>query len=253
MKWVILTAWILGAALQDQDPPPPPPSRDQQVVFQCDFASADDLSAWELIGGSWRWADHAATDLVQGAMVLEKDPQRYQPKFRSPTQLALLRDHSVTDFEWEVVVNSTHPPYGHRDVCIFFGYVDADHYYYAHLADAMDERANQIFIVNGADRERISTETNSGNSWDGGPHRVRVRRQTESGLIEVYFNDMTQPVMRASDKTFLEGRVGVGSFDDSAAFYSVELRTPKSSRMAESAVQHPRAEGCLARVTSVGD
>jgi hypothetical protein len=41
-----------------------------------------------------------------------------------------------------------------------------------------------------------------------------VRREVESGTIEVFFDDMSKPVMTASDATFEQGRIGVGSFDD---------------------------------------
>jgi hypothetical protein len=51
-------------------------------------------------------------------------------------------------------------------------------------------------------------------------HRTAVEaaRDVESGLIEVYFDNMDKPVMSTEDKTFLHGTVGLGSFDDVGNF-----------------------------------
>ncbi len=35
-----------------------------------------------------------------------------------------------------------------------------------------------------------------------------------TGSIEVFFDNMDKPIMRAQDKTFLSGGIGFGSFDD---------------------------------------
>ena len=90
----------------------------------------------------------------------------------------------------------------------------------------MDDRANQIFIVNEADRTKISASTTEGTPWDDAWHWLRVRRDAESGSIEVFFDDMTRPVMTANDKTFQSGKVGVGSFDDRVDVAEVILKTP---------------------------
>ena len=47
---------------------------------------------------------------------------------------------------------------------------------------------------------------------------ARVVRKVGVGTIEVYFDNMETPVMRAEDKTFVWGQVGVGSFDDTGNF-----------------------------------
>ena len=44
-----------------------------------------------------------------------------------------------------------------------------------------------------------------------------------SGEIEVYFDDMQTPVMKAVDTTFGTGRIGVGSFDDTGDFDTIRL------------------------------
>jgi hypothetical protein len=53
---------------------------------------------------------------------------------------------------------------------------------------------------------------------------VRIVRRVASGATEVYFDDMEQPVMTATDATFAWGSVGVGTFDDTADFDNVQVR-----------------------------
>jgi hypothetical protein len=50
---------------------------------------------------------------------------------------------------------------------------------------------------------------------------VRVVRDSTSGSIQVYFDNMDKPIMTAQDRTFLSGGIGFGSFDDTGAIDSV--------------------------------
>lgn len=148
----------------------------------------------------------------------------YKPPHRSPVNICLLKDVTVGDFQLTAKVLSTHPDYGHRDSVIVFGYQDPAHFYYVHLATKADDHANQIFIVNGADRKKISLTTTPGTQWDDHWHTLRVVRQVKEGTIEIYFDDLKKPVMTAQDKTFAWGRVGIGSFDDTSDWDDIELR-----------------------------
>ena len=47
---------------------------------------------------------------------------------------------------------------------------------------------------------------------------------------QVYFDDMERPVMRAKDKTFTWGRVGLGTFDDHGNFDEFKLRGERVER-----------------------
>jgi hypothetical protein len=188
-----------------------------------------ELKEWELVDNGWKTA---ADDSGEKFLSLATKASNYQPKYRSPTHLALWKTEVDGDFELDIEVKSTHPDYGHRDVVLFLGYQNPDQYYYVHLAKAMDENANQVFIVNQAARKKISTTTTAGVPWDDAWHTVRIRREVSSGKFTVYFDDLTKPVMAATDKTFGKGRIGVGSFDDTADFRKVQIRklpeTPKS-------------------------
>lgn len=152
-----------------------------------------------------------------------KKNSNYKPPHRAPFNMALVKEMTVGDVQIDAKVLSTNPDYGHRDVCLFFGYQDPGHLYYVHLGKKADDHANQIFIVNGADRKKISLTSTEGTNWDDNWHNVRVVRKVGDGTIEVYFDDMQKPVMTAKDTTFTWGRVGVGSFDDTSDWDDVKI------------------------------
>ncbi|MCA9247295.1 MAG: hypothetical protein KDA42_09280 [Planctomycetales bacterium] len=176
----------------------------------------------------WEYADEAAWKVEAGGsgkvLALLKKHSDYKPPFRSPYNMALLKDVQVSDFQLTARVQSTEPDYGHRSLCLFFGYQDPAHFYYVHFGKKTDAHANQIFIVDNAARTKISTKTTDGTPWDDNWHTLRVARDAASGTIAVYFDDMNEPVMTAVDKTFTWGRIGVGSFDDRGVFDQIELR-----------------------------
>jgi hypothetical protein len=148
---------------------------------------------------------------------------QYKPPVRSPWNISILREPVVTDFLLEVRLRSTTKDYPHRDMCIVFGYQDAQHFYYAHLGKQADPHSHSVFIVNATPRVSIATERTDGTPWDDEEHVVRVRRETSSGLIEVFFDDGVDPIIKATDRTFLRGRIGVGAFDDLGEIHEVRL------------------------------
>lgn len=175
----------------------------------------------------WEFSDPAAWRVEDGPSgKLLSLFQKTTPKtpHRSPFGMALLKDVVVGDFVLEVRVQSTVKDYPHRDLCLFFGYKDSAHFYYSHLGKKTDDHANQLFIVNGADRTKISTRTTEGTDWTDDWHTLKVVRKTGDGTIEVYYDDLKTPVQTAVDKTFLSGRIGVGSFDDTGRFDDLKLR-----------------------------
>jgi len=188
------------------------------LIFEETFeAGADkweptDSEAWKIVDGR----DGKGYSLFKAS--------KYKPPQRSPLNYSLRKDANVTDFVLEADVQSKARDYGHRDMCLFFGFQDPAHFYYAHVARTTDDHANQIFIVDGAERQKISTKTTPGTMWDDNWHHLQLVRDVKSGEIAVYFDDMQSPVMTATDKTFAWGRVGLGSFDDVGIWDNVKLR-----------------------------
>jgi hypothetical protein len=188
------------------------------TVLTEDFSSGNtshlefmDPSAWKVVAGQ------------DGSFLSMTKDSSYKPPVRSPENIAWLKDLKVADLILDATVRSTQPEYGHRDVCFLFGGQDASHFYYVHLATKADEHANSIFLVNGEPRVSIATERTEGTHWDEGWHHVRVIRDATAGSIEIYFDDMAKPVMKATDRNFGKGKIGFGSFDDTADFAKIVI------------------------------
>lgn len=200
------------------------------VVAQSDSDSAEFADDFESSLDNWEMTDANAWEVVDddGNQVLGLvRASKYEPEVRSPLNIALVKDRAYDSFELTVRMKQTGREYGHRDLCLFFGYQDPAHFYYVHLASVADEHANSIFLVNGSPRATIAETRTDGTKWDDGYHVVKIVRDAESGRVEVFFDDMTKPVMTATDKTFGEGRVGVGSFDDVGHFDDFEVAPAK--------------------------
>jgi hypothetical protein len=197
---------------------------DLPLLFEDDFESG---------AGQWEPTDASAwkiTETDAGNVYSQfKKRSNYKPPHRSPYNMSLIKDVTVGDFVLEAKVLSTHPDYGHRDVCLFFGYQDPGNLYYVHLGKKTDAHANQIFIVDDADRTKISLTTTPGTDWDDQWHNVKIVRKTDDGTIEIYFDAMDKPVMTAKDKTFTWGRVGIGSFDDTGDWDNIRLYGEKAA------------------------
>lgn len=148
---------------------------------------------------------------------------RTKPPHRSPFNYALLKKHTFHPFTATAKVKTTTTAYGHRDVVFVFGWQDEAHFYYVHFGEKADAHSCQIFIVNGADRTKISSKETTGIPWkDDTWHTLKVTRDVDN-VIHVYFDDMDQAVLEAKDSTFGAGRVGLGSFDDTAQFDDFEI------------------------------
>jgi len=168
---------------------------------------------------AWRFARTngvTALDLFQQS--------HYQPPVRSPVNIALITDKVFADFVLEADLLQTSQEYGHRDMCLSFGFQSPTNFYYVHLATAADDHAHNIFIVNGVPRTKIATKTTQGIDWGRGIwHKVRLERKVADGSIKVYFDDLARPIMLAQDKSFGAGAVGFGSFDDTGMVKNIHL------------------------------
>ncbi|MBN1348595.1 hypothetical protein JXJ21_04235 [candidate division KSB1 bacterium] len=189
-----------------------------QSIYSENFESGD-IAAWAP-------TDSAAWELLQedgNTCYALKGKSNYQPPFRSPHSISLINNLIVTNFAMELDLKQTGRIYGHQDLCLFFGYQDSSHFYYVHLGRKADAHANSIFIVNEAPRLSIAKIRTDSTAWTTEWHHARLERDVASGDILVYFDDMKKPVMEATDKTFLWGKVGLGSFDDSGCFDNIQI------------------------------
>ena len=213
-----LIALALPVALTAQDAETPVTVNDLPLVYRNDFEG-------EFEG--FEWTDEEAWKIVEDgegnhALSLYKQSD-YEPPVRSPLNMARLADLDVTDFVLEVRMKQTGRDYGHRDMCLFFGYQDPSHFYYVHMATAADPNAHSVFLVNDEPRVSVCDDRTAGIDWGTDYHTVRIVRKVMEGTVEVYYDDMDEPIMRTTDKTFTHGAIGFGSFDDTGNIDDVRV------------------------------
>ncbi len=217
---VVLPILLSIVALQAADLP-----KGYKLLYEQNFSKSDaakefvmtDPQAWKI-----------SKDDKGSALELASQ-SKYRPAYRSPFNIALIKDKTFGDFVLEADVIQTGKEYGHRDMCFFFGFQNPEQFYYAHVASAADEHAHNIFIVNQKPRAKIAKTTTKGVNWGVDIwHHVRLERKLSDGIIKVFFDDMTLPIMVAEDKTFGEGLVGFGSFDDTGKVANVKIWGPSS-------------------------
>ena len=219
------TAVSFVATLTAADAPSLPPSgavpAGYRLVYEQHFDSPAAVSGFVMSDPkAWQFA----ADDTSFALALTRQSD-YKPAVRSPFNITLIGDRIFGDFVLEADLIQTGKEYGHRDMCLFFGLRDPGHFYYAHIATKTDDHAHNIFIVNDAPRTKISRSTTEGVNWGLDIwHRVRLERRGDT--VQVYFDDLTRPIMTAQDATFGAGWVGFGSFDDTGKVDNIRIWAP---------------------------
>lgn len=190
-----------------------------KLLYSQDFAKPEaiqdfvmtDPSAWTVSRG-----DRPALELTKQS--------KYKPPFRSPVNIALIAGKSFGDCVIEVECLQTGREYGHRDMCIFYGFQSPSKFYYTHIASAADPHAHNCFLVNDAARVAFAQETTKGVEWGLNVwQKVRIERKVSDGTVRVFFNDMEKPIMVAKDKTHGAGQIGFGSFDDTGKVTNIRI------------------------------
>lgn len=190
---------------------------------------SDGLNRWEPLNEA-HWSVEQVED--QAVLRLEQTgPQR--PPVRRPGEYALVRGEAWSNVTLAVRARSLEPTEKKgRDIVLIFGYRDDTHFYYAHLSnDSNGTVHNVIMKVAGETRGAIHREERPEPRLTDGWHDIRVTHLAD-GTIEVWMDDLEQPLMTARDRDYPGGRVGIGSFDDRAEFgrVVVEGSTSKKER-----------------------
>ncbi|HEX2882093.1 MAG TPA: hypothetical protein VHO25_21385, partial [Polyangiaceae bacterium] len=206
-------------------PPGTPP--DYTLLFEETFAAPAAMDRF-LYGNPGDWA-HVAMD----GGYAEWTGFSYDPPYRSPFSMAIIKDQKFSSLVLEVEVMQTSMTGGHRDFCVMWNIVDASHFYYAHIGAAHDGVSHNIHIVNMADRAAITTTYDDGFDWGTDEWRkIRLVRDAVSGSIEIYGGDATTPMLTANDTTFTDGYVGVGAFDDTGRVRNLRIWAASSTQEA---------------------
>jgi len=179
--------------------------------------------------GAWmpNHPEHWQVAKEEGSFLYRLTAPGEQGEVRAPTSWSLLKNFDVTSFVFTGRTRcNTDPSVDKRDMCIFFHFQDATHFYYVHFSASSDEAHNVIAFVNGKDRVKINREPPGRSVYrltDLKFHNFKVTHDAVTGEIKAYLDDLATPILTAADKTLDHGLVGVGSFDDTGSFAEIKL------------------------------
>jgi hypothetical protein len=144
------------------------------------------------------------------------------PGPRRPSQFALLAMPLATDVTLEADARPTK-----GSLIIVYAYRDSAHFNYLHFSVDTGVKQpfhNGVFHVYGGERVRISNTTGVAafsaiNRW----YHVKVEWDGTSGSVQGFVDGQPIPALHAVDLSLTEGRVGIGSFDETGDFKDVRV------------------------------
>lgn len=191
------------------------------LAVAASLSAADSFEAfghkWTVpIGSDWVVEKQDNTAVVR---MLVARPQT-QP--RRPSQFAL-----AETADWDRVTIEAEVKRLGGSLIFVYAYKDPSHFNYAHLS--VDEASKQpvhngIFHVFGGERVRISplrgpATLPSADAW----YKVRLDYTASTGEVVVTVNGEKNESLRAVDLSLGAGRVGFGSFFETAMFRNVKI------------------------------
>jgi hypothetical protein len=167
----------------------------------------------------WKVSEDAGSSMLQ--LLVGREPL---PGPRKPGQFALMEMAPATQLTLEADVRPTK-----RSLMIVYAYQDPEHFDYVHFSTdtAMKQPVhNGVFHVYGGERVRISAASGpaafSGiNKW----FHIKVQWNGTTGEVQGFVDGAPVPALHAVDLSLSEGKVGIGSFDETGDFKNVKVET----------------------------
>jgi hypothetical protein len=166
----------------------------------------------------WRISEDNGSPMLQ--LLIGREPA---PGPRRPSQYALMEMPPSSHVTLEADARPTK-----RSLMIVYAYQDDAHFDYVHFST--DEATKQpvhngVFHVFGGERVRISAVAgppafSAVNQW----FHIKVEWDGKSGQVQGFVNALPVPALHAVDLSLSEGKVGIGSFDETGDFKNVSVR-----------------------------
>lgn len=179
--------------------------------------AADTITA---LGHSWKVPyGNEWVGTPDSLRMLTARPQESNP--RAPIQYALLEGKEFESFRLECEVKRDS-----NSLILVYNWQDATHFNYVHLSIDSPEKQpvhNGVFHVFGGDRVRISKTKGEGslptNEWTP----VILDYNATTGHISVTVAGKKFPSLEAADLSLTKGKVGLGSFFETAQFRNFKV------------------------------
>jgi hypothetical protein len=221
-----LLVFLALSSVFGQSSDPAEPKRLPSVATRTETLDAFGYRWLVPVRSDWRVDGTSGENQVLHLLV-ERPPQGSP---RRPTQFAVADTPT-----WESVTFEAEVLPGGGSLIVVFAFKDANHYNYAHLsqdpATKIPRAHNGIFHVFDADRGRISAPAGppslaAPKRW----HKVVLRHDSRSGEVNVTVDGKAHPALRAVDLSLGPGKVGLGSFGETASFRRVRISGTTASQ-----------------------
>jgi hypothetical protein len=191
------------------------------------FCLVAPLAAETIEAFGYQWSTPVAADWsVEGtgaSSILHLKVPRPQEKPRRPKQFALLETPA-----WQTVTVSFEAKSPEGNLILVYAYKDESHFNYVHFSE--DEASKQpvhngIFHVYGGDRVRISSERGPAavpgkDKWI----KIQFSYDATTGIAGATVNGRAIPAFEAADLSLGAGKIGLGSFFQTASFRNVQIK-----------------------------
>jgi hypothetical protein len=166
----------------------------------------------------WKVSEDNGQPMLQ--LLVGREPL---PGPRRPNQFALLDAPPISKLTLEADVRPTK-----RSLMIVYAYQDPAHFDYVHFStDTASKQPvhNGVFHVFGGERVRISPTEGPGafsriNKW----FHLKVEWNGVTGEIQGFIDGAPVPALHAVDLSLKQGKIGLGSFDETGDFKSVTAK-----------------------------
>jgi hypothetical protein len=134
------------------------------------------------------------------------------------TEYSLAPGPTLSDFTFETLAQVVIDSKG-KNLCIVFGYLSDSDYWYVRISGGTEQESKiALMRVKGGVATKIAEETKPARTVTVGKwHKLKVIRNNGSGWLYAYVDDLEKPVFSAMDKTYVFGRIGIGSLDSRLA------------------------------------
>lgn len=170
------------------------------------------------VGPDWQAANEGGMEVLK--LVVAR-PQPVNP--RRPFQYALAETQAPAHFLLEADVQRMP---GKGSLIVVYAWQSPARFNYLHLSDDAAARVavhNGVFHCFDGDRVRISSLEGPGTLTTDGWHRLKMSYNAASGLLEAWVDGKTSPSLKAVDLSLGTGRIGIGSFFNTANFRNLKI------------------------------
>jgi len=173
----------------------------------------------------WSFEGKAQWEIKKNVLVITENSINRDP-YSAPSARAIYEESTFTSFELTAEIKSNAPLTETKgDMIIIFGYQSPTQYYYAHLTGTVDSIHNGVFLVDKSDRRKVDYTEFEPALTDREWHSIRLTRDIETGLINIYRDGTKTPIITVNDQTFLQGKIGFGSFNDTGEIRKITVAT----------------------------